>query len=135
MQASNCLLRKIYLTCFRIIFVVQDLTLDPATRSQSSGVVHAIAVVGSRSQAKAAEFVAQHAPHGGWAQISKLTSLKPTPDAVGSYKEVWEHSVSNTQRKYINRSYLRHCVLEYRTLISSMLELFILLILRMPWQH
>lgn len=76
--------------------IFKDLTLDPALRSQSVApvpVVHAISVVGSRSKAKAVEFVAQHVPDGAWAQKSGLTSLKPTPDAVGSYREVWEHPV------------------------------------------
>ncbi|GJJ13046.1 hypothetical protein Clacol_007295 [Clathrus columnatus] len=75
---------------------VQDLTLDPATRATPEStkgipVFHAITVVGSRNKEKAIEFVTQHAPDGGWAQKNDFTSMKRTPDAVGSYKEVWEH--------------------------------------------
>lgn len=52
-----------------------------------SDVAHAVAVVGSRSNVKAAQFIKEFCPSGGWAQKAGL--YKVDVEAVGSYDQVY----------------------------------------------
>lgn len=69
---------------------VSDLVLDPGTRDVTD-VFHAVTAVGSRSIAKAEEFIGKFCPDGASAQKAGLLSLAPS--AKGSYEEVYRDEV------------------------------------------
>jgi hypothetical protein len=75
-SSTPFILRWGILGCGRISGTfARDLLLPPSGRGASeSDVAHAITAVGSRSLAKAEEFVKENCPQGGWAQVRGLTS-------------------------------------------------------------
>ena len=87
-SATPFVLRWGILGCGRISGAfVRDLVLPPSGRGASeSDVAHAITAVGSRSLAKAQEFIKENCPNGGWAQVQGLTGEGVAP--VEGYESV-----------------------------------------------
>ena len=64
----------------------KDLVFPPSTRNGEASITHAVAAVGSRSLAKAEEFIVANCPRGAAGQVEGHVPFKPR--AYGSYKEV-----------------------------------------------
>ena len=75
---------------------VRDLVLPPSEHGVSeSDVAHAITAVGSRTLAKANEFVKENCPKGAWAQIQELVGDDVDVKAVEGYENVVKLAVSS----------------------------------------
>jgi len=92
----------------------KDLVFPPSTRNGESSVTHAVAAVGSRSLAKAEEFIAANCPQGAAGQIEEHVSFKPKP--YGSYKEVVADEVG---RRCLTGVHMEGSCADGRTSISS----------------
>jgi hypothetical protein len=68
----------------------------PTSNRKVTDVSHVISAVGSRNISKAEKFIQDFCPEGADAQQRGLSDLKPK--AVGSYKELVEHSVSSGKK-------------------------------------
>lgn len=70
---------------------VRDLVLH---RPEIRDVAHSIIAVAARDQSRAKQFIADNCPDGASAQLNGLDDR--SPNAYGSYEEVYNHPVSST---------------------------------------